>query len=37
MCLQLAVHPVEGGLLSRRHANCFDPKRENVESKLQKK
>lgn len=33
MGLQLAVCPVEAGLLTRRHANHFDPKTENVESK----
>lgn len=33
MGLQLSVHPVETGLLNRRYANHFDPKRESVESK----
>lgn len=33
MGLQFAVCPVEAGLLNRRHANHFDPKREIVGSK----
>jgi len=33
MGLQLAVHPVEAGLLTRAHTNLCDKKRESVESK----